>query len=103
MSSRIRVSKKALADMDEIWEYVALQKNPEMAEQVVDSIVDRFSMLSKMAEAGRRREEIQPEARSFPEGNYIIDYRKRRGGIEISRVIHVKRDLRKAWKARGKV
>ena len=50
-------------------------------------------MLASMPEAGRLRPELEPGLRSFPVGDYIIYYRKaKRGGIQVSRIVHAKRN-----------
>jgi toxin ParE1/3/4 len=54
-------------------------------------------MLSRMPEVGRLRDDFFPGTRSFPSGEYVIYYRKVRGGISISRVIHGARDQKSAW------
>ena len=54
-------------------------------------------MLAKASEAGRARPEIDPDLRSFVIDDYVVYYRKlNRGGIGIARVIHGKRDQKKA-------
>ena len=54
-------------------------------------------MLAKASEVGRVRPEIELDLRSFIIGDYVVYYRKlKRGGIGISRVIHGKRDQKKA-------
>ena len=95
MSRRVRVSRPAMADLDNMWEYVAEEQSVEAATRLVDSITGIFPLLGTQPAIGRLREEFG--ARSFPVGNYIIYYRHRKGGIEISHVFHGKRDQQKAW------
>jgi toxin ParE1/3/4 len=97
MSRQIKVSHLAQADLDLIWVFVARERNIEAANRVIDSITDRFPLLRSQTRAGRRGEEFGPGTRIFPVGNYLIYYRERKGGIEISRVIHTSRDQRKVW------
>jgi len=97
--SRVRVSKQAEADLDAIWEYVAEQRSMETATRLIESITDTFLVLGRQPGVGRRRHEFEPGVRSFPVGNYIIYYRQRPGSIEISHVIHGRRDQEKAWRA----
>jgi ParE toxin of type II toxin-antitoxin system, parDE len=44
--SRYKVAPSALADLDEIWFYIAQKTNPEIAERVLDSITRAFSLLA---------------------------------------------------------
>ncbi len=90
--SPIRLSRKARADLDEIWLYVAQQQSLEAADGLIDSIAERFSLLASTPGMGRRRDEIASGMRSFPVGNYVIYYRRTRGGLRISRVLHGARD-----------
>ena len=87
-----RVSDAARSDLDEIWSYIA-QDNPDIADGFVRSLISRFPMLAEMPEAGRQREELAPELRSFAIGNYVIFYRPIENGVEIVRVLHGARDL----------
>ena len=72
MNRRVRVSRQAKADLDEIWEYVAEEQSIEAANRLVDSITDVLPLFGRQPGAGRRRDEFEPGARSFPVGNYII-------------------------------
>ena len=55
-------------------------------------------MLAGMPDTGRVRQDVAHGVRSFPIGSYIIYYRRApRGKIQILRVIHGRRDQRKAW------
>lgn len=92
-----RLSRPAKADLDQIWLLIARDADIEKADRFIDSITDRFPMLSAMPEAGRASDEIEQGLRRFPAGNYLIYYRRAsRGGILISRVMHGMRDQRKA-------
>lgn len=46
-----------------------------------------------MPQTGRRRDEIEPDLRSFPEGSYVVFYREIGQGIEIIPVLHGSRDI----------
>jgi len=98
--TRYRLAAPAKADLARIWEFVAVQSaSLRTADGLIDSITDRFPVLARMPQAGRRRDEIDPGVRSFPVGEYIIYYRRMaRGGIVISRVLHAKRDQAAVYK-----
>ena len=95
---KIRVSDPAERDLDNIWYYIARNSGSiETANRVVDSITQHFVMLAKSPAAGRRRDEIEPDLRSFPAGNYLIYYRESGLRVIIFRVIHGMRDQERAW------
>jgi toxin ParE1/3/4 len=96
--NRYRLARPAKADVDRIWSYIAEHAGIETADRLIDRITARFPMLAKTPEAGRAVDRLEPGLRVFPIGNYLIYYRKARGGISIARVIHGMRDQEGAWK-----
>ena len=50
--SRLRLSRKARADLDEIWLYLARQQSLEAADHLIDSITERFSLLASTPDMG---------------------------------------------------
>jgi toxin ParE1/3/4 len=52
-----------------------------------------FEMLAEMPHAGRRRDELEVNLRSLPEGHYVLFYRETADGVEIIRVLHGARDI----------
>ena len=97
---RYRLAGPAKADLDEIWSFVAHERSAVAADRIIDTITSRFPVLAGMPDAGRVRDDLGPDIRAFPAGKYLIYYRAaRQGGILISRVIHGKRDQRRAWGA----
>jgi toxin ParE1/3/4 len=95
---RIRVSHHARRDLDSIWHYIANDaSNADIADRVIDSIVAHFAFLARQPEAGRSREDIGSQVRSFPSGDYLIYYRDSKPRLVISRILHGKRDQQGAW------
>ena len=70
-----------------------------VADRLIDAIVERFWLLGEYADSGRQCNDIEPGARCFPAGEYLIDYRKKRRVVEIAHVFRGARDQRKAWRA----
>ena len=95
---RFQVSKKAEQELDEIFVFWAKRAGLEIADRLIDSIEDRFALISDYPMVGRRCEELAPGVRSFPVGNYLVYYRKRQGAIQIQRVLHAARDQARALK-----
>jgi len=90
-----RIAPQAEADLDGIWYYVATETgNLEIADHLIDSITERFLLLSRYPRIGRPRdEELRPGLRSFPVGAYIILYRIEREDVLILHVIRGSRNV----------
>jgi plasmid stabilization system protein ParE len=71
-----RVAHRATLDLDEIWYYVATESaNIDSANRMIDSIRNRFFLLTSYSHLGRRRDEdLGLGLRSFPVGEYVIIY-----------------------------
>jgi toxin ParE1/3/4 len=89
---RLILSNQAMADLTDIWQYVAAD-NPEAADRFVDNIYETCQGLIAHPEMGRRRDELLPQLRSLPVKRYVIFYRVREAKIEIVRVLSAYRDL----------
>jgi len=63
----IRTSQ-AGSDLNEIWYYVATKSgNLDVADRLIDSITDRFTLLARYPNIGRARDEdLRLGLRSFP-------------------------------------
>jgi toxin ParE1/3/4 len=81
-------------DLIEIWTYIA-KDNADAADRLLDRIEEKFVTLAHNPGMGRMRSDIGPEVRHFPVDDYLVLYRETRGGVEIVRVIHGRRDLSK--------
>lgn len=82
----------ALQDLDEIWDYIAVD-NPEAADQFVDMIEEKSRLLAKFPKIGASCENLHLALRYLPVGKYLIFYLSIDDGIEIVRVLHGARDL----------
>lgn len=72
-----RLSPQAEAELDDIWHYVAKESGSmEIADRLLDSITERFYLLSRYPQLGRRRDrDLRRGLRSFAVGAYVIIYR----------------------------
>jgi toxin ParE1/3/4 len=88
-------SPQADSDLESIWYYVASEiDNVEIADRLIDSITDRFLLLTKYPNIGRRRDDdLRPGLRSFPVGEYIIIYRFQDRDVLILRVLRGSRNV----------
>ena len=96
MPSIIR-SDQSEQDVYEIAHFIA-RDNPDAAFRLVDRFDETLNMLAENPLTGRAREELAPVVRSFPVGNYVLFYRPSQNGIELIRVLHGARDLRRLFR-----
>ena len=83
---------QAEADLIEIWTYIA-QDSPTRADKLLDKIDEKSQTIAQSPFIGIARDELGPEIRSFPIGNYVLFYQPIEDGIEIIRVLHGARDI----------
>lgn len=91
-----RVAPQAEAELDGLWYYVANKSGSiEVADRLIESITERFLLLSRNPRLGRRRdEELRPGMRSFAVGEYMILYRIEDEDVLILHVVRGSRNLR---------
>lgn len=92
MSTRIRLSGPARADLLEIWCYVA-EEDFAAADRLLERIHRRCDALARMPRLGRLRPELAPGIRSLSVGRYLIFYRETPRGVEVVRVRGGEMDL----------
>lgn len=89
--ARVEVSDPAIADIEDIWSYVAVHD-----ERAADRLVRRFSTvferLARMPSLGEIYAESLSGTRTLTSGAYVIIYVVRDDRIQISRVVHSARD-----------
>jgi toxin ParE1/3/4 len=95
---RVRFAINARRDLDAIYDYWARRASPDIAAGLIFSITDIFPLIAGSPEMGRTRNEFAPGVRAFPAGKYLIYYRKRRGAVQILRVLHGARNQARAFK-----
>ena len=89
----IVIRPKAVADLAEIWAYIA-EDSAREADAFASRIHEEFRMLTRQPRIGRERPELLAGLRSFPVARYVIFYLPRPRGIEVVRVLHGARDLK---------
>ena len=97
---RIIRSARSEQDVYEIALHIA-KDNPDAALRWIDRVNDALTMLAQFPEAGRARTEIAPRVRSLPVSSYILFYRPMSDGIDLARVLHGARDLRRLFRTKS--
>ena len=89
-----RVAPEAEADLQDIAFYLFQETgNIEVADRVIQLVVQRFDLLADHPRAGRARDELGRGIRVFPVGDYLVLYREAAPGGVIVRVLHGSRDV----------
>lgn len=91
---KVRLSRRAQADIDDIWMHIAeLSQNVEAATKVIRDIEDAIDAIGRSPSIGRRRDhDLGAGFRSLPVGLHVIVYRVSRS-VRIAGVFHHTRDL----------
>jgi toxin ParE1/3/4 len=89
---RVRVSRDAQGDLDEIWMFIA-RDDIAAANRVIDNLTSRLPLLAASPRMGRDRKELGAGLRGHVVGNYLIDYRETPPGIFVLRILHGARDV----------
>ena len=87
-----RISDEARRDLIGIWDYIA-DDSEEAADSVLSLLYEEFNLLGKNIFMGRRRDDLRPGYRSVSAQSYVILYRLVSQDVEITRVIHGRRDM----------
>jgi len=95
---RVLVRPRAMADLDEIWFYIA-RDNQKRADLLLEQINEKFQTFAEFPFMGTNRDELLPSLQSFTVGNYVIFFFALEGGIEIIRVLQGMRDIHTIWDA----
>jgi toxin ParE1/3/4 len=89
-------TSEAARDLSRIWRHIA-QDNLSAAENWLTKVDGKLRLLSQFPGIGARREELGDAMLSYPFGHYLIFYRRTTDGIEIIRVLHGARDMRRLF------
>ena len=95
--SRVRLSQRAIADLDEIGDYIA-RDNPDRAATFVDELEDACRRIADGPQAYPLRSDLAPDVRMAVHTNYLIFFRVLPNEIRVERVLHGARDLRRLWR-----
>ncbi|HEX8485375.1 type II toxin-antitoxin system RelE/ParE family toxin [Sphingomonas sp.] len=95
--SVVRKSRLAKRDLIEIWCYISVESE-HFADAILDKIEAKLKALADNPKMGTGRPEYGPHIRSFVVGHHIIFYRPIALGIEVVRVVHGKRDVRRMFR-----
>ena len=91
--SRYVLSRRARADLTEIWKYTADRWTPEQADRYVLEIHAAIERVANDPRKGRPCDHIRPGYRKWNIGAHVLFFRPVSEGIEIVRVLHQSMDF----------
>lgn len=95
MMSNFEISKLALKDIDDIWEYTAEQWSIQQANKYYNEIFEVIQELCINLEIGKPIDEIKRGHRRVNFRSHMIIYKMEKEIIYIGRVLHQKMDIEK--------
>lgn len=99
--NRYELSKEALADLDELWLYIA-EDSIDAATRTTDAILDACALLGKHPQIGHEREDLTDRPVLFwSSGKYMLVYRPDTTPLLVVAVLHASRDLATLLNDRG--
>jgi len=89
------IAPEARADLDEIWDYYAVElENPEAGDRIRDELFDAMRLLARTPGMGHFRSDLAKEPlRFWRVRKILIIYRCETSPIEVVRVLHGGRDV----------
>jgi len=97
---KIHYSEEALADLDNIWEYIAFKlKNPDAAINTVNGVMDAIDRMSEYPLSGTPLNvliDIESDYRFVTYRNYLAFYHLGNNVVNIDRVLYKGQDCVKA-------
>ena len=83
----------AAQDLLDIWDYVASDGSPAVADKQLHEIDRSCFALGRWPEYGKARDDVRVGLRSVSVSRYEVFYRVTKTAIEIVRVLHERRDV----------
>lgn len=89
---RLRVSVKAVADLDEIWDYSADAWGADQANRYVERLEVALKGLAAGETKSRQADNVKAGLRSAPTGRHVIYFTQTDEAINVIRVLHQRMD-----------
>ena len=87
------LSPRAIGDIDDIWDYTAINWGTEQAEYYVRQIEAAIKAAAGNPHLGRACDDIRAGYFKLRCGSHVLFYRKTAAGIDIVRILHARMDF----------
>ena len=96
---KYELTNKAVADLNEIWEYTLENWSENQADRYYDMLLGIFQDIADNPELGKNYDGIKSDLFGLKANRHVIFYRKSEiNPIEITRILHERMDLKKRMK-----
>lgn len=95
MMAVYRLSKKAVADLDDIHEYSVVTFGTTQARSYLNHLHERFEILGQQPMLGRQADHFAPKLRRYEYRSHVAFYVPEDGGVTIVRVLHKSMDVQR--------
>ena len=93
--AKYRLTKKAIDDLNEIWNYTVDNWSERQADKYYNMLIDSCQNIADDPDLGKSYEEITPELFGLKVNRHIIFYRVLADEpVEITRILHEQMDLK---------
>jgi toxin ParE1/3/4 len=89
----LRLTPRARADLDHIWEYTTQQWSVDQAEAYLLTLDSTMQILRQQPELGRKIDDVRQGYLKFLAASHILIYRIKPDCIEIMRILHKSSDV----------
>jgi len=93
MRPSFEISKLALKDLDEIWNYTAEQWSKHQANKYYKEILQAIKEICTNSEIGKSIDEVKKGHRRISVKSHMIIYKMEKEIIFIDRILHQKMDI----------
>lgn len=87
------ITKKAVADLEEIWLYTVEKWSVEQADRYYHLIIDEINFICRNPTAGKSMEHVRKGYRASKVKSHLIFYRVSNNTIEVIRILHERMDI----------
>ena len=87
------ISKKAIADLEDIWLYTVEKWSVKQADCYYNLIFDEINYICKQNNAGKQMEHVRKSYRASKVKSHLIFYKVLPDKIQIIRILHERMDI----------
>jgi len=90
-----KISKRAVIDLDEIWDYTVAHWSVAQADRYYELIFDEIEYICKNIDSGKSVDHVRKGYRASKVKSHLIFYRIADGFVEVIRILHERMDIEK--------